>query len=619
MHVQTSDSSFHVSSDHHCRDPIMSTLSAAGGETCNVRLSPWWFASALCPLLAGTLGPLATAFNTCSLTTGWKHIAVRYQDETQTHALGDPQCAQLYRLIALNAVSVGSGFIANAIVFLFIWRKFSFCICTVGLLIQSSILISLSITTRSSTLWPKISGSYHFTQAYYYAIIAAILSTTTLVCVAIHGFGAIKKYYSIPLRTEIIRVNLFRQLIALTVYLLLGATLYAHIENWSYLDAVFWADFTILTIGLGGDLTPKTSLGRGLLLPYAIVGIVLIALLAISIRKLLLEGCGRLTDHLIETSRELLEKRLLTNNGTSVSMNNENTFNLVRRIPLDAKRRCGLIAYALSIIATLILLLGGASIFNIAEKDQSWTYGVSLYFAYVSLVTIGYGDYVPESESSKPFFVVWSLLSVPILTIFINTSVDTVYGSVRGLVPFCVRLIPNRQCYEMRVLRPSDSLRVPPNPISRYRREAEDGRLNVELSPRRAYCLPRLMFLESGEPSRIQGATSDQTSQAELHSHCYRLAKELSVVIEDVVTEPGKKYSYKEWDYYVNLMGEPQQDIRQRSTCNHVAALPFLNWASRGTPILLQSEAKWISLWLSSEIANLSHTLVSQGTDYLAL
>jgi hypothetical protein len=46
-------------------------------------LSRWWFASELCPLLAGTLGPLATGFTACSLTGDWVSITVR--DKSGTH------------------------------------------------------------------------------------------------------------------------------------------------------------------------------------------------------------------------------------------------------------------------------------------------------------------------------------------------------------------------------------------------------------------------------------------------------------------------------------------------------------------------------------------------------
>ncbi len=40
-----------------------------------------------------------------------------------------------------------------------------------------------------------------------------------------------------------------------------GAAIFARVENRSYLDALFWEDSTILTVGLG-DYAPKTHIGR---------------------------------------------------------------------------------------------------------------------------------------------------------------------------------------------------------------------------------------------------------------------------------------------------------------------------------------------------------------------
>ena len=46
-------------------------------------------------------------------------------------------------------------------------------------------------------------------------------------------------------------------------YILFGAIIFSHAEGWGYLDAVFWADVTLLTIRFG-DLKPETHLGRSL-------------------------------------------------------------------------------------------------------------------------------------------------------------------------------------------------------------------------------------------------------------------------------------------------------------------------------------------------------------------
>ena len=52
---------------------------------------------------------------------------------------------------------------------------------------------------------------------------------------------------------------------------------------------------------------------------------------------------------------------------------------------------------------------------------QGMTYFEALYFCYVSLLTIGYGDLAPQSNPGRPFFVFWSLIAVPTMTILVRT------------------------------------------------------------------------------------------------------------------------------------------------------------------------------------------------------
>ncbi|KAG8923316.1 hypothetical protein FRC02_011223 [Tulasnella sp. 418] len=60
----------------------------------------------------------------------------------------------------------------------------------------------------------------------------------------------------------------------------------------------------------------------------------------------------------------------------------------------------------------------GAAIFT--QTEQSWNYGDSLYFCWVSFVTIGYGDLTPKSPAGRAIFVVWALLGVAAMTTLIS-------------------------------------------------------------------------------------------------------------------------------------------------------------------------------------------------------
>ena len=83
--------------------------------------------------------------------------------------------------------------------------------------------------------------------------------------------------------------TLMMQTISLMAYLLIGAGVYTGLENWRYNDSVYWATFTLLTIGIGDNFVPKTHAGRTLLLFYTFGGIVAVGLVISSIRSLLLE------------------------------------------------------------------------------------------------------------------------------------------------------------------------------------------------------------------------------------------------------------------------------------------------------------------------------------------
>ena len=69
-----------------------------------------------------------------------------------------------------------------------------------------------------------------------------------------------------------------RGLMVLTItlmgYILIWAEIFAKIEGWHYMDAVYWADVTLLTVGFG--ILHQTHLGRSLLIPFAAFGILLL-------------------------------------------------------------------------------------------------------------------------------------------------------------------------------------------------------------------------------------------------------------------------------------------------------------------------------------------------------
>jgi potassium channel subfamily K len=107
-------------------------------------------------------------------------------------------------------------------------------------------------------------------------------------------------------------------------------------------------------------------------------------------------------------------------------------FDAMRRIQQSTTRFKRWYALTLSLIAFGTLWCVGAIVFWQCEKGaQGMTYFQALYLCYVSLLTIGYGDLAPQSNAGRCFFVVWSLVAVPTMTILVNDLGSTVIDSFK--------------------------------------------------------------------------------------------------------------------------------------------------------------------------------------------
>lgn len=264
------------------------------------------------------------------------------------------------------------------------------------------------------------------------------------------------------------------QTISFLVYLLVGSVIYSHIEGWYFLDAVYWADYTLLTVGIG-DIAPSTDVGRGLLFPYAIGGIIILGLVIGSIRSLVLErGKHKLEARILEKERERIIRKVQRKkagllipingkkskesehpelDGCTERERREKEFNLMRKVQENAAARRRWASLAVSGTTWFFLWFAGAAVFKVCtpiheirspqvstnvnwnqatETDtQQWDYYQGIYFSYTSLLTIGYGDIFPVSNAGKPFFVFWSLLAIPSLTILISNMGDTIVKGIR--------------------------------------------------------------------------------------------------------------------------------------------------------------------------------------------
>ncbi|KAF1992331.1 voltage-gated potassium channel [Aulographum hederae CBS 113979] len=554
--------------------------------------SRWWFASTACPLIAGTFGPMANAFSICALGNPWRVYIPPGNNEVRGQPIKDPKW-----LIAINAIQLVFALMANMSLLLNMARRLSFAIAQpitiIGFMMSSLLLISLVSVASTSTFKVPPQSDHALSQAYYYAIIAAVIYFIIAGLMVVTVVGAYRGHYEKEFRLTVSQRTLMLQTIAFMVYLMVGALVYSTIESWNFLDALYWADFTLLTVGIGSDFTPLTHLGRGLLFPYAIGGIVTIGLVVGSIRTLVLDrGKHKMETRMTEKKRERVlntidpENRTIqigrfskvdfSQKGLSEAERREQEFYVMRNIQTAASDRRRWMALGVSTLAAATLWFVGAVVFWQAERQQGWSYFVALYFSYTSLLTIGYGDYQPESNSGRPFFVFWTLLAVPTLTILISNMGDTVVKSFSNFTIWVgsLTVLPGEEGIRATLIasfkkitqgnvlkRDGVEVQQPPGLIPRGENTSKGGRGQTN-HPYETEALNRIaehIEDEELEEAAEAGKEGDDLER-DIHFYHFVLIRELRKLMKDVDTSPPKQYSYNEWAFYLKLIGQDEGD-----------------------------------------------------------
>jgi voltage-gated potassium channel Kch len=80
--------------------------------------------------------------------------------------------------------------------------------------------------------------------------------------------------------------------------------------------------------------------------------------------------------------------------------------------------------YRSLLLATFIVLTIGSIVYHYVE---GWGWLDSLYFSVITLTTIGYGDFSPQTDLGKFFTILYIIVGVGLILGFINT----VYGHFR--------------------------------------------------------------------------------------------------------------------------------------------------------------------------------------------
>ncbi|KAJ8101635.1 hypothetical protein POJ06DRAFT_294429 [Lipomyces tetrasporus] len=489
-------------SQEHADDDIFSSL-----------YLEWSTMASSCPLMAAALGPVSNLFSITALAEPWV-IELKHGQFDRFH----PDNA---RTIALNAVSLAFGILGNvALLANFTGRvKYSLsqAISITSFYIAGILLLALigdDYRVYSSLVSDGL--VLQFSQGYWSAVITAVLYFLCGFVLTWNLVGHLRGHYPASFILTSSQRSLMLQILCIIIWLAGGGGLFGGIQDWLYGDAVYFCDVTLLTIGFG-DFQPTNDLGRALVLPYALIGIFILGLVVCNVRSLVLVSSRE------KKSLNRVERVRVRNlQRMQLEPADEESFDLMRKIHKSAKKRDMLATLVWNTIIFLIFWLLRLVILH------------RLYFCSTSLLTIGYGEFVPSLPGSKAFFVLWSLIAVPLLTMLIISMSDTVIAAI----VYVAQKLGD-------VMLKNTSSHLTTEPSQQVPTDLESQKPDEPLSDAR-----------NNEIENFNAAYDNYCTDHDNE----RITKEMllvdaiQLIVSDMRVDRGKKYSYKEWNMLAKIV-----------------------------------------------------------------
>lgn len=170
----------------------------------------------------------------------------------------------------------------------------------------------MAITISINKFIPPQRPEQTYSQGYWHAVIAAILYLVSSMLLMVNMLGYFLGHYPQHFELNDEQRNLILQTMLFFIWLAGGAGVFAKVSDFQYVDMLYFCDVTILTIGFG-DFHPINDIGRGLIFPYSVGGIIILGLMVNSIRKF-----AREISH-VNIIKSHVEKRRVQTIGRSIT------------------------------------------------------------------------------------------------------------------------------------------------------------------------------------------------------------------------------------------------------------------------------------------------------------
>lgn len=583
------------------------------------------------------MGPLTNLFCLAALVTPWRATYTETLTDANAEGFRDPRWC-----IALNAIALAAGILGNAFLLANFARRIRYIIAIpISILLWLLAAFSLLGSIVSMEIHsPPIRPEQTYSQGYWYAVIAAVLYFLISMLLTVNICGCWLGHYPQPTTlTARDQETLILQSMLLCLWIAIWAVGFSHAANLSYPDAVYFCVVTVLTLGFS---EPLSSYGaRYMVIPFVIGGLTFLGLIIYHIRKFFSDlavekkniQSRKVPKRTIErtmTSEADLRQRLRLPprnepadheqhgnsdiHGQTVTRHDSAPQRMaqIRIVPPEPRSRRSKLRSKLVLlreekdrfdamrsiqentssfkkwyssmasILTFIIywVLGATILWRIELREQNLGFAEALYFCFVSLFTIGSSEYTPRTNGGKPFFVVWMLCDIPVMTILISDLATTIIPTFKNAILILAdwTVLSKVGIYRSFLERRPRLKALVPGGQTLHRRGRDI-----------AYPVPE-------QRSEVDNMTPTMNLLAAINEADEELGQRLVSAIRriahDVQASPAKKYNYEEWVEITRLVRFTRQNDGGEEDDE---GLVEWDWIGEDSPMLSQqSEGEWI-------------------------
>lgn len=423
----------------------------------------YFIASCYIPIITAVIGPISHMFSIACLVNKWR-ISRSSKEEIRDTPL----------VLILNCVSLFIGGVSNVVLLLHFSGKIRYTIAQkvniTGWTFSGLILLVDIILFRCIEFDSKL---HEKGIGFWFAVYTCILYFLCGGLLSIHLVGYRRGKYKATFNLSHDERAVMLYTFGFSLWLMWGAWLYSKclFTDVSYGVSLYALLCGALTVGLGDIYSTKTS-GRIISMVYFLSSIIIIGLI-ISLTSQIIKNTFQsiIHLHLCERARIKAVKKIedyneqfdpddkSTGNYESVSFfdsgdmiskesfafyaykkgNNYTDviqFTKMRKLHIKYRKFAKVSGFLTALSLFLIFWLFGSMIFKFSE---GWTYFDSIYFAFLDcLLTIGYGDFILTTGSSRAFFVLFALAAIPLMTSLINAIGDSLSSLGWSFVKYAV-------------------------------------------------------------------------------------------------------------------------------------------------------------------------------------